>query len=279
MSRQAFSAARQKMRWEALDELFRASMEGSLNEEMRLWRGFRLMAIDGTFLSLPSDAALLEHFGGLGHNATSPTALASLLYDLENDVILDARMEPVSDNERAPPETHMQCLCGLPDFNRGRRDLVIFDRGYPSRALVKSMTDKEISFVMRARKDYIPERDMHGSRDRTVELGKGWQSVRAVRLTLPTGEEETLLTNLPASEMEYEAFAELYAKRWGIETKYGELKRKLETGNFSGRLVDNVTQDFFATMTVANMLASLVREADRKAARERSGAATNTNTR
>ena len=71
--------------------------------------------------------------------------------------------------------------------------------------------------------------------------------------------------------MEYGAFAELYAKRWGIETKYGELKRKLETENFSGRLVDSVMQDFFATMTVANMLAGFVREADREAARERAG--------
>jgi len=66
MIRQAFSAARRKIRWEALEELFRASVEGSLNEEMRLWRGFRLMAIDGTFLGLPSDAVLPEHFAGLG---------------------------------------------------------------------------------------------------------------------------------------------------------------------------------------------------------------------
>jgi len=71
--------------------------------------------------------------------------------------------------------------------------------------------------------------------------------------------------------MEYGAFAELYAKRWGIGTKYGELKRKLETENFSGRLVDSVMQDFFATMTAANMLAGFVREADREAARECAG--------
>jgi hypothetical protein len=132
MSQQAFSAARQKIRWQALEELFRASVEGSLNEEMKLWHGYRVTAIDGTFLTLPSDAALLEHFGGLGKRATSPTALASLLYDLENDVILDARIAPVKSNERALAQTHLQCLQGLPDFNRGRRELVIFDRGYPS---------------------------------------------------------------------------------------------------------------------------------------------------
>ncbi|MCL2602639.1 MAG: hypothetical protein FWD91_07485 [Treponema sp.] len=40
-------------------------------------------------------------------------------------------------------------------------------------------------------------------------------------------------------------FDELYNKRWGIETKYLELKQRLELENFSGRLVvDTVKQDF-----------------------------------
>ena len=53
--------------------------------------------------------------------------------------------------------------------------------------------------------------------------------------------------------------------------KYKELKQKLETENFSGRLVDNVKQDFYAMMTVANMVASLVRQANRKAEKQREG--------
>jgi hypothetical protein len=36
-----------------------------------------------------------------------------------------------------------------------------------------------------------------------------------------------------------------------------------------GRLVDNIKQDFYAMMTVANMLASALREANRKIARSR----------
>jgi len=79
MGRQAFSKARRKIKWE---ELLRASVDGSCAEGLKLWRGYRLMAADGTFLSLPSDAALLEHFGGLGRGCASATALASLLYDL-----------------------------------------------------------------------------------------------------------------------------------------------------------------------------------------------------
>ena len=69
--------------------------------------------------------------------------------------------------------------------------------------------------------------------------------------------------------MEYEAFGELYHQKWGIETKYKELKQKLETENFSGRLVDNVKQDFYAMMTIANMLASLGREANRAVRKKR----------
>jgi hypothetical protein len=47
------------------------------------------------------------------------------------------------------------------------------------------------------------------------------------------------------------------------------VKQKLELENFSGRLVDNIKQDFYAMMTVANMLAGALREANRKIARKR----------
>jgi len=66
-------------------------------------------------------------------------------------------------------------------------------------------------------------------------------------------------------------FDELYNKRWGIETKYLELKQRLELENFSGRLVDMVKQDFFTLMMVANMVASMVREANRKARKKGEG--------
>jgi len=71
--------------------------------------------------------------------------------------------------------------------------------------------------------------------------------------------------------MEYKAFKELYHKRWGIETKYKTVKQKLELENFSGRLVENIKQDFYAMMTVSNMIASCRRVADRKVKKDREG--------
>jgi hypothetical protein len=59
-------------------------------------------------------------------------------------------------------------------------------------------------------------------------------------------------------------FPRLYYKRWPIETKYNQIKQQFELENFSGRLADNIKQDFYAMMTVSNMLASNLREANRK---------------
>jgi hypothetical protein len=71
----------------------------------------------------------------------------------------------------------------------------------------------------------------------------------------------------------------IYYKRWPVETKYGQIKQKLELENFSGRLVENIRQDFYAVMTVSNMLASCLREANGKIKKEQAKRKTGINTR
>jgi hypothetical protein len=99
MSRQAFSKARQKIRWEALREMFQTSVEGSYGEEWERWRGFRLIAVDGSFIRLPPDKELVEYYGGLGPEGNTASALGSLLYEVENDIVVDALLAPVHENE------------------------------------------------------------------------------------------------------------------------------------------------------------------------------------
>jgi hypothetical protein len=41
-----------------------------------------------------------------------------------------------------------------------------------------------------------------------------------------------------------------------VETKYNQVKQKMVLENFSGRLVDNIKQDFYAMMTAPDMPAS-----------------------
>jgi hypothetical protein len=271
MSQQAFSKARTKIRWEAFEELFQASVMGSYNEKWKLWRGYRVMATDGSFFRLPSDAALVQYFGGLGRECKAASALVSLLYDLENDIVIDAKIAPIRENERSLAKEHLEALEKMDSYKRGHKELILYDRGYPSHELIKTLSDKEIAYVMRVQKDFIREQDRKGVQDAWVPLWKTGMEVRMLQIPLCTGEMEILITNIAETEIEYEAFGELYYKRWGIETKYKELKQKLETENFSGRLVENVKQEFYAMVTVANMVASCVREANRKANKKREG--------
>ena len=44
-----------------------------------------------------------------------------------------------------------------------------------------------------------------------------------------------------------------YHKRWGIETKYNDVKNKLEIENFTGYSPDAILQDFYATMFLAHL--------------------------
>jgi hypothetical protein len=69
---------------------------------------------------------------------------------------------------------------------------------------------------------------------------------------------------LEEGEREAAVFSELYYQRWPIETKYNQVKQQCELENFSGRLLDNSKQDFYAMMRVSNRLASALREANEK---------------
>ena len=221
------------------------------------------MAIDGSHIALPPEAALREYYGATGHEKSAATARASVLYDIENDIIIDAKIEPLTADERTLAKGHIEALTGMGlDFG-GRKPLVILDRGYPSKDFIEYLEDKGIRYVMRVQRGFNSCIDRMSEGSQIIELGKEGR-IRAIVFLLKSGEREALVTNLGEGEVEERAFPELYYKRWPVETKYNQVKQKLELENFSGRLVENIKQDFYAMMTVSNMLGSVLREANGK---------------
>ena len=78
--------------------------------------------------------------------------------------------------------------------------------------------------------------------------------LRIIRVELETGETELLLTSLlDAQAYPVEQFAELYNRRWGIETDFRRTKITLGLDNFSGRTPLAVKQDFHAAQLVKNL--------------------------
>ena len=254
MAQQSFSDARDKIYWKAFRSLFRTIVDHVYDYYYDTWHGFRVLAIDGTKIQLPSAKKLKDHFGIMGKSAA--TAQASMLYDVLNNIIVDALLLPIKVGERKLAMAHLNVLCGLKSF---AKELVIFDRGYHSFEMFEFCKERGISFLMRAKSDFnntvflLPRGDHHNVR--IVQKGHDDMYVRVIKFLLPSGQEETLITNITDRRMKQKAFKELYFKRWPIETKYAEIKDKLEVENFSGRTINAIMQDFFISMYVSNMAA------------------------
>ena len=229
MSEQAFSKARSHFSHWPFEKMVRETTEEEYrSEDVRTWNGYHLFAIDGTTVALPDKPSLCKAFGGSGRKKDSATASASILYDIENDWIADAAIDPYPTVERVQAMRH---ILRLKELEIASRSLVLFDRGYPEAKFLAFLQANGIRFLMRCKRKWNYVVDETQSNDFTLDL-KGDVSLRVIRVLLPSGETETLITNL--FDLPYEQFMPLYFRRWPVETKYDILKNKLELCNFTG---------------------------------------------
>jgi hypothetical protein len=272
MTQQAFSRARQKIRWQAFRILFEYSVHVhyiNYADEIQHWNGYRVFAIDGSKLSLPNDKALRKYFGTSGAGNTSPTAQGSTLYDVFNNMVVDARIEPMKKGERTLAEMHINHLRTLESFEIWK-ELIIFDRGYPSFELINTLIEQKIHFLMRVKTKFSSTIDALGRGDHIISLEQDGNLLflRVIKFRLSSGEIETLITDLMDKKLSVNTFKKLYFKRWPVETKYNEIKNKLDIENFSGKLVNNIRQDFFATMLLTNLATDFFNEAQEEVEKE-----------
>ena len=87
--------------------------------------------------------------------------------------------------------------------------------------------------------------------------------LRAIKIELPTGASEVLLTSILNETITATDFDLLYQMRWGVEEKYKEYKCRIENQKFTGTSVLSVMQDFFATIAFSNLTSFLIKEADK----------------
>jgi len=257
MSQQAFSEARQKINWTAFFDLFVMTVNETYSFYYETWNGYRVSAIDGMKIQLPADDELRETFGTVGKGNTSPTAQSSALYDVYNNILMDAHMDSIKTDERTMAFMHIDALCSLPSFKENK-ELIVFDRGYASYDLIAYLKSKDIHFLMRVKKKFNKSIDTLPAGDHFAALKKKDEddvNVRVLKFPLPSGEIETLITDIADEWMDINVFKNLYFKRWPIETKYNEIKNKLEVENFSSLTENGVLQDFFISMYMSNVVA------------------------
>jgi len=259
VSKQALSKARTNLDPDIVKESFVLTAQTlSSCEDLELYKGkFRLCAFDGSDVALDNNPELLGYFGGSGRNGDCAMALASLCYDPLNNIILDGGLYPYGASERDAARNHFAAVSALP-LPVGAHNLYIGDRGYPSKELFAEMIDQGLFFLMRVRRKFNTNFDVVTKKEKVVFDCNGKQyKVRVFNITLPSGEKEILVTNLPGRYIKRKEAAELYFTRWGIEVKFDSLKNKLELENMSGRRVVTTFQDFWAKLDLANTMAAL----------------------
>ena len=146
-SQQAFSKARSGISHSIFRECFDRVLDFLCSQDsldfharfMGVW-GLQVIAIDGSKIPLPNRKALLEKYGSTGRGNSSPTAIASVAFDVLNNRVLDAQLEPVAVDERTLAIRHMENI-----KSKARTNLLytmfVFDRGYASKNLISYIED------------------------------------------------------------------------------------------------------------------------------------------
>jgi len=241
------------------------------------WHGFFLLAIDGTLCGVPTAKPVAEHFGQWNGRQGSPCpkARVSQLYDVLNHITVAALITSKCLGERELAAAHSVHL--------GPEDLLLLDRGYECFWLFKLILASGANVCARVscnKLKIVKAFLRSGESERIVklsctpnsarkcaefDLGKKPLRLRLIRIDLPTGESEVLITSL-TDRQKYpaEIFGDLYHQRWPVEEDYKIMKSRIQIENFSGKTVHSVYQDFYAKVFTKNFAAILIQSVNRQ---------------
>ena len=249
-----------------------------LHKARHVWKGRRIIAVDGSTLVVPRSPDTRKHFkcpkgGSDGIESHHPRALLVLALDILRRVPVTYVLGRKGEGER----TLIKRM--IDSFRPG--DVVVMDRGFPSRELLLELTRRKIDVVMRVSADKAGSwkefRSFLSGRsktaDITLELGRSHERVtvkaRLVERDRQRGrprrgtkkERMVLLTTLDEGDgFTREELVKLYASRWGVETAFRELKTFMATEPFHSKTALGIEQEIVAGL-IWQALASLLESA------------------
>lgn len=271
-TKQAFSRQRRKLKALFFHDWNRVLTDSFYcHYQYKKWNGFRLLAVDGSSVVLPSTEEVRSVYGytiNQSANHGSSVARISVLYDVLNELAIKGLLHPYTVSEESV------VLEVLQEDNLND-SLLLFDRGYLSYWLIHQLLERDTHFVIRAAckanntvKNFLASEET----DITIEfypsdtsvqklrnMGKAVSEktsvkIRLVKILLNTGETEVLITNLYDTTLYTKKdLKQVYHLRWGIETYYGYIKDELQLGVFSGISPLCIEQDFAANIFLFNL--------------------------
>lgn len=287
VSASAFSQARHKFKHTAFIELDRLLVESYYSEKgFKTWRGYRCIGVDGSKTVLPLTKEVETHFGRtVIKNAYGEKhyvwGLWECYYDVLNHVVIKTELNPSWKAER---EAALELL-----DTGGKKDLLIWDRGYASYEFLVKLKENKKDYVIRCPKRVFAEADRIFAQGKEVsqvieiqapnyrkkEVVKGRLPekirVRLVGVKLSTGELEVLVSSLGDPVIGIRDFKELYFLRWGVEGFFDLVKNRLNLENYTGKSLESVYQDFWSTILISNLETLLTEETENELMERKQG--------
>jgi len=145
-SSSALCQSRAKLSPNAFIELNRKAVSDFYSDSTyKKWKGYRVLAIDGSTLQLPRHSTIEEEFGlhlfGPKTDRAKSLARVSYLYDVLNGLVLDSQINSFSTSETHMAWEHLEHVAG--------NDIILFDRYYPSYPLIFMLKSMGTDFCFR----------------------------------------------------------------------------------------------------------------------------------
>ncbi|MFV1969012.1 MAG: IS4 family transposase [Pirellulaceae bacterium] len=283
-TRSAVTKARKKLHWKVFESVFRSVVDLALRhwptDAKYLWHGMSVFAIDGSKFTLPASAEIRAYFDpdsglqnvGKGHY---PQALVSTAFDVLRRIPVARTVMPSNTSER---KEAVAMLASMP--RTCHHGVVLFDRGYPSYELILYLKENYAGhFLFRCPASStfpaVVRFWASGADDGIIEIAPSDTcrsklsiaarrelsslTVRVVRVILPNGEPAVYLTDLlDSATFSCEEIANLYRRRWEVETHYRDEKVHLDIETFHTRGVNGIHQELFAVAIMAVIARTLM---------------------
>lgn len=287
-TKQSYSEARMKMKHEAYKELNEDLVkEYYTDDDYKKYKGYRLIAIDGSRIGLPNNKEVIKEFGIAENNGKSiPMAMNSTGYDVLNNIVINTYLEKYETSEQKLAEVQLEKIKKLTTVQS--KDIIIMDRGYRSVYLFTKMLILGYDFVVRCTAEgfikEVTEASKSDQADSIIEIkltektrknneelqklicpsGIKEIKLRLIRVRLDNGAVEYLITSLMDKEFSLSDFKEIYHLRWNEEVYFNFQKNILEIENFSGRNPETIRQDYFARVLSSNLSSLIIEEAQKE---------------
>lgn len=286
----AFVQQRDKIKSSAFEVLFHNFNDAV--EVRKLYKGYRLLAVDGTDLHVPTNANESDSFfKGIDGVRSYNLLHLNTAFDLLSNVYTDAVVQ--ADRLKNEHKALVTMLCR---DNSPVPTIYIGDRYYETYNNIAHIIESGHFFLFRIKESWngimngldLPSDDEfdvpvsmlltrrqtkqtklqrmkfissrstfdflpnHAAKDEPLATYS--LNFRIVRLKISDDSYEFLATNLECSQFDASALKKLYALRWGIESSFRDLKHSIALSFFHSKNTEHILLEIFARLIMYNFV-------------------------